>query len=142
MGRWGRMAALGALVTLLAGCAMQATGRAPRHTGMGRAPTVLDVSQLGTHEIEGRLLSIDTTRGVVEIQQEDGIVRLQAAADTAVFVEGGVGGIADLREGAPVRASFAEDGSSRIAHWIEIPRAEPDQERDTGIEPAGQEVAR
>ena len=128
---------------LSAGCAMQATGRAPRHTGMGREPSRLDVSELGIVEVEGRVLSVDLASGVVVVEEEEGhrTVRLEAAAGTPIFVEGGVGGFADLREGAMVRASYEEDGARRIARWIEIPRPEND-ETDAGIEPAGREVAR
>jgi len=136
--RWTVVAAAGLAI---AGCAMQAAGRAPRHTGMGREPSPLDVSALGIQEVEGRVRSVDRKRGVVVVEQDDRTVRLEAAGDTAVFVEGGVGGFADLREGAAIRASFTEEGGKRIAHWLEVPRPEDANERD-GFEKAGREVAR
>jgi len=141
-----RMAAwkwtLTALVALSTwGCAMQATGRAPRHTGMNRDPSPVDVSALGIEEVEGRVESIDRGRGVLVVAGEGAEVRLEAAKETAVFVEGGVGGLADLHEGTTVRASFVEEDGKRVARWIEIPRSEDGKERD-GLQKAGQEVAR
>lgn len=120
---------------------MQSTGRAPRHTGMGRAPSTTDVSTLGIVEIEGRVQSIDEESGAIVVEKGDGTVRLEAASDTAVFVDGGVGDFADLEEGAAIRASFTEEGGKRIAHWIELPRPE-DARQDGGFEKAGSEVAR
>lgn len=106
------------------GCAMQAAGRAPRHTGMNRDPSPVDVSGLGIEEVEGRVQSVDSGRGVVVVEDGQQPVRLEAERGTAVFVDGGIGGMADLREGTPVRASFVEEGGKRIARWIEIPRPE------------------
>lgn len=137
--RWTAVVAVAGLA--FAGCAMQATGRAPRHTGMGRAPSSLDVSSLGIHEVEGRVRSVDQSLGVVVVEQGDGTVQLQTAGDTAFFVEGGVARFGDLREGVAIRASFTEENGKRVAHWIEIPRPE-DAEDGRGFEKAGQEVAR
>lgn len=137
--RWAALAALG---LMLAGCGMQATGRAPRHTGMGREPSTTDVSTLGIEEVEGRVQSIDPATGAIVVEQGDRTVRLEAAGETAVFVDGGVGAFEDLKEGLAVRASFSDEGGRRVAHWIELPRPEAEDSRDTGFEKAGSEVAR
>ncbi len=132
-----------ALVALsVSGCAMQATGRAPRHTGMNRDPSPVDVSELGIEEIEGRVQSIDRSRGVLIVESQEEPVRLEAAQETAVFVDGGVGGLADLEEGASVRASFVEEDGKRVARWIELPRPEDAKKAREGMQKAGQEVAR
>src|SRR5690606_24460913 len=101
----------------------------------------LDVSELGITEVEGRVRSVDLARGVVVVEEGGELIRLEAEAGTPVFVEGGVGGFADLREGAPVRASYEQSGARRIARWIEVPRPE-DEDGGDGLEPAGREVAR
>ncbi|WP_373045023.1 hypothetical protein [Vulgatibacter sp.] len=126
----------------LGGCAMQATGRAPRHTGMGRDPSPIDVSALGSQEVEGRVRSVDSSKGIVVVEETDGTVPLTAATETSVFVDGGVGGFADLREGQPVRASYVTEDGKRIARWIEIPRPEDEDGERPGVEKAGGEVAR
>lgn len=128
------------LAFALAGCAMQATGRAPRSTGMGRGPSPVDTSALGTREVEGRLLRVDGANGILVIGEGSDAIRLEAIGETDIFVEGGVGALDDLREGAPVRATyFMRDGRS-IAAWIEIPRREGEDR--AGLEKAEKEVAR
>lgn len=126
-----------------AGCAMQATGRAPRHTGMNRDPSPVDVSSLGIEEVEGRVQSVDHERGVVVVEGAEQPVRLEAEKETAVFVDGAVGGMADLEEGTTVRASFVEEDGKRVARWIEIPRPEDAKaDEKKRLEKAGTEVDR
>ena len=133
-GRWSVI--LAALA--LAGCALQSGGRAPRHTGMGRAPSAVDVSELGLQEIEGQMESLDRASRIVII---DG-TPLRLTEETPVFVEGGVGSLDDLAEGEAVRASFVVEDGERVLHWIELPRPEEPVEIESPPEPAGQEVAR
>lgn len=134
------MRALALLAIGASGCAMQATGRAPRSTGMGRDPSPVDMSEVNLREVEGEVRAVKSNE-VLVVGRDGSEVRLETEKDTTVFVDGGVGGLADLREGVPVRASFEEQDGKRVIHWIEVPRPEKPEE-NTGMQKAGKEVAR
>lgn len=132
MARWGLLWGLALL--LWASCAVHA----PRSTGMGQASEV-ESSVLGLQEIEGKVARIDLAEGVILIHPDalpsfgeasaPEPLELVVGDGTLVYLEGGVGTLAEIEEGSEIRATFTENGKGRIAAWVEVPRA-PDPEQD------------
>jgi hypothetical protein len=99
------------------------TAHAPRSTGMGQSSPV-EISSLGLSQVEGTVKELRVDEGVIVVETEGREIPLRLEKDTAVFVRGGTAGIAEIEEGVPVRASFAQDGGKNVARWIEVPREE------------------
>lgn len=137
--------ALGAVLAFTGGCA----ARAPRSNGMGQVSEV-ESAALGLTEVEGKVTRVDPREGTILIQPEAHLdeataeepLELQVGDGTAVFLQGGIGTLDDIEEGALIRATFSNHDDGLVASWVEIPRPhEPPRQAPQGVPEADEGAA-
>jgi hypothetical protein len=112
------------VLTLIGGPAMaQAPGTPPRPAPSPAAPAAPEKEK----EVEGTVKKVDATKKSVQVSS--GLLGLFGATlevddSTKINVDGKDGSIADIREGARVKASYESRDGRNVAKSIDVMRAE------------------
>jgi Cu/Ag efflux protein CusF len=119
------LASVAAILTLVVGSVTaqtQAPGYAPPVPGGPPVP-----AETISKDVEGTVKKVDPAAKSVQISS--GLLGLLGATmavtdETKITVEGKEGSIADIREGAKVKASYESRGGKNVAKSIEVMAAE------------------
>ena len=74
-------------------------------------------------EVSGPIISVDTHKGTLTLEDASGRVELRVDGDTTIFLPGRTGRMADLKAGQRVRAAYETRAHVSVVQWIE--RLEP-----------------
>jgi len=132
--------AVASSLAVAAGSAMaQAQQAPPRLPGAATAPAEIPAEKAPTMGmLEGAVTKVDPAAGTVQVASGPfGIVgrTLEVTSDTQIQVEGRQGSLADVREGAKVKASYESRGGKNLATQIEVMPAQGSQKGGTGQMP-------
>lgn len=120
--------AVAALLTLVIAPAMAQQQPSPAPARPAPGAPVIPAPQETTKEVEGTVKKVDP--GTKSVQVSSGLLGLFGATleltdETRIQVEGKQGSLADIREGAKVKASYETRDGKNVAKAIEVLPAEP-----------------
>lgn len=108
---------------LAGGCAV----RAPKSNGMDQSAAI-EGRSLGLAEVKGEVVAVDREAGRLRVRDpDDREIELRVSPSTPIFFQGGLTSFVEIAEGSPVRAAYSEEGTEKIASWVEIPRPDPSE---------------
>ena len=125
------LAAGACLVVLMAAAALAQTApspqpppapTAPEAPGPSGPPARVPESLSKEKQVEGPVKKVDPAAKTVQVGWFLGLFRttLELTDNTQIHAEGMKGSLADLREGANVKAFYEVRGRKNIAKWIEV----------------------
>lgn len=126
-------AVVAATAVLSSGVALAQTRPAPEGAPTPRAPAA---DAPTAKEMEATVKKVDPASGTVQLSKMFGLfgATLQVTPDTRITVAGREASLADIREGATVKAAYESQGERNVATVIEVLPA-ADSER--GARPIG-----
>jgi Cu/Ag efflux protein CusF len=89
-----------------------------------------------TRQFEGTVKKVDPAAGTLEVSRLLGLLgaTIQVTPDTRIMVKGQDSSLADIREGASVKASYESQGGRNVATMIEVLSPEGSEKPARAIE--------